>query len=205
MQAGEFLQTATDRMATLAMRDNLDALYRLMNKLYKRNPAEWKKTGLPTQDDAERAVRAAIAGNRSFGALGARRDIAALSYALDPAYPSDRIGAFTYAMANMLITAHGGHTEFYVYTPLNAQYVYNAARNVEIATWMLANRKNTKGEPLLLSNALTDTTSNLSYARGYAKIVARLDLLSEVLGERNRRIGVSYAQSLLFLQFLPVQ
>ena len=30
----EFLQTSVDRMATLAMRDNLDSLYLLMGKLY---------------------------------------------------------------------------------------------------------------------------------------------------------------------------
>ena len=35
--------------------------------------------------------------------------------------------------------------------------------------------------------------------------VARLDLLAQLLDERYRRIGVNYAQSLLFLNFLPVQ
>lgn len=59
---------------------------------------------------------------------------------------------------------------------------------------MLATRKDDKGAPLLLSNALTDDASNLSYAREFAKIVARLDLLAEVLGERYRRISVNYAQ-----------
>ena len=34
----EFLQTSVDRMATLTMRDNLDSLYLLMNKLYLRTP-----------------------------------------------------------------------------------------------------------------------------------------------------------------------
>ena len=35
--------------------------------------------------------------------------------------------------------------------------------------------------------------------------VARLDLLTQMLDERYRRIGLNYAQSLLFLNFLPVQ
>ncbi|HFH4337241.1 TPA: hypothetical protein ACGJ3X_002903 [Pseudomonas aeruginosa] len=205
MRAGEFLQTDADRMATLAMRDNLQSLYQLLWKLYKRNPAEWKKTGLPSQADAELAIRRAIEQNRELSDLGGRRDIAALSYSLDPAFRGDRVGAFIYSLASMLITAHGGRTEFYVYQGIDAQYVYNAARNVEVATWMLATRKDDKGAPLLLSNALTDDASNLSYAREFAKIVARLDLLAEVLGERYRRISVNYAQGLLFMPFLPVQ
>ncbi len=205
MRAGEFLQTDADRMATLAMRDNLQSLYQLLWKLYKRNPAEWKKTGLPSQADAELAIRRAIEQNRELSDLGGRRDIAALSYSLDPAFKGDRVGAFIYSLASMLITAHGGRTEFYVYQGIDAQYVYNAARNVEVATWMLATRKDDKGAPLLLSNALTDDASNLSYAREFAKIVARLDLLAEVLGERYRRISVNYAQGLLFMHFLPVQ
>lgn len=86
MRAGEFLQTDADRMATLAMRDNLQSLYQLLWKLYKRNPAEWKKTGLPSQADAELAIRRAIEQNRELSDLGGRRDIAALSYSLDPAF-----------------------------------------------------------------------------------------------------------------------
>lgn len=38
----EFLQTSVDRMATLAMHDNLESLYLLMSKLYLRNPQELK-------------------------------------------------------------------------------------------------------------------------------------------------------------------
>ena len=65
-----------------------------------------------------------------------------------------------------------GAPKFYVYQGIDAQYVYNAARNVEVATWMLATHQGRQGCPLLLSNALTDDASNLSYAREFAKIVA---------------------------------
>ncbi|MGH8376397.1 MAG: hypothetical protein ACRER6_14200, partial [Pseudomonas sp.] len=47
--------------------------------------------------------------------------------------------------------------------------------------------------------------SNLSFAVEFGKIVARLDLLTRMLDERYRRIGLNYAQSLVFLNFLPVQ
>lgn len=43
----EFFQTSVDRMATLGMRDNLQSLYLLMNKLYLRNPSQWRQSGYP--------------------------------------------------------------------------------------------------------------------------------------------------------------
>lgn len=200
-QAGELLQTDVDRMATLAMRDNLRSLYQLMSKLYQRNPQEWQKTGLADRAAAERVIHQAIEQNRPLPQLGGRRDVAALDYALSPEFKGDRVGAFIFALGSMLVTAHGGRTEFYITDTFNAEFIYNAARNTEKAAWMLGQRRDAKGRPLLLSNE----GGNLSFAVEFGKMVARLDLLTHVLEERYRRLGVNYAQSLLFMNFLPVQ
>ncbi len=40
----QMLQSDSNRIASLAMQENLDSLMRLMDKLYQRNPAEWRKT-----------------------------------------------------------------------------------------------------------------------------------------------------------------
>ncbi len=200
-QAGELLQSNVDRMATLAMRDNLSSLYQLMGKLYQRNPREWRKAGLPGREAAEQAIHQAIELDQPLPQLGGRRDVAALSYALSADFQGDRVGAFIYALGNMLVTAHGGRTEFYLSDSLDPQFVFNASRNVEKAAWMLAQRRDAEGQPLLLSNE----GGNLSYAVEFGKITARLDLLAHVLEERYRRIGVNYAHGLLFLNFLPVQ
>ena len=138
-------------------------------------------------------------------ALAGRQDIVALSYALSPEFQGDRVGAFIYAIGSMLITAHGGRTQFYITDTIDAQFVHNAARNIEKATWLLATRRDAQGNSLLLSNELSENGRNLSFAVEFGKIVARLDYLSDVLDERYRRIGVNYAHSLLFLNFLPVQ
>lgn len=200
-QAGELLQTDVDRMATLAMRDNLNSLYQLMSKLYQRNPLEWQKTGLANRAAAERVIHLAIEENRPLPQLGGRRDVAALDYALSPDFSGDRVGAFIFALGSMLITAHGGRTEFYLTDSFNAEFIYNAARNVEKAAWMLGQRRDSRGRPLLMSNE----GGNLSFAVEFGKMVARLDLLTHMLEERYRRLGVNYAQSLLFMNFLPVQ
>ncbi|MNG99465.1 hypothetical protein D3C79_586360 [compost metagenome] len=56
---------------------------------------------------------------------------------------------------------------------------------------------------LLFSNEISEEGSNLSFAVEFGKIVARLDLLAQMLDERYRRIGLNYAQSLLLMNFLP--
>ncbi len=205
IKATEFFQTHSDRMATIGMRNNLNSLYRLMDKLYRRNPREWRKTGLPSIEAAEHEVQMAIEQNRPLPDLGDRKDVAALSYALSPEYQGDRVGAFIYALGSMLVTAHGGRTEFYMTDSLDAQFIHNAARNIEKATWMLATRMDQQGKPWLLSNEISVDGRNLSFAVEFGKIVARLDLVTDVLDERYRRLSVNYAQSLLFLNFLPVQ
>lgn len=204
-QPQEFLQTSVDRMATLAMRDNLQSLYLLMNKLYARNPNQWKQSGYLDAATAERQIRLAIEQRQPLPQLGQRRDLAALSYALSPEFRGDRVGAFIYAIGSMLITAHGGRSEFYMTDAIDPLFVNNAARNIEKATWMLSQRQDANGVLLLFSNEISEEGSNLSFAVEFGKIVARLDLLAQMLDERYRRIGLNYAQSLLLMNFLPVQ
>lgn len=203
----EMGQSDTNRIATLAMRANLDGLYLLMDKLYRRNPAEWKKSGA-TREDAIKRVRDAVEKRQSWDELQGKHDIVAMSLALSPDFKADRVAAFIYATADMIVTAHGGKTEFFLIDSLDAQFVYNAARNVEIAVWMLSNRRNSAGQPLLLSDEINAGERNLSFEREFGKIVGRLDLLAEFVTEKYRRAGISYVQGLLggpFLQFLPVR
>lgn len=201
----EFLQTSVDRMATLTMRDNLDSLYLLMSKLYRRNPDELKKSGFLDARTAGKQVRMAIELQQPLPTLGGKKDLAALRFAMSPEFLGDRVGAFIYAIGSMLVTAHGNRLEFYMTDAINPTFVSNAARNIEIATWILSQRQNKNGEPMLFSNEISEEGSNLSFALEFGKIVARLDLLTQMLDERYRRIGLNYAQSLLFLNFLPVQ
>lgn len=203
----EVLQSDSNRIATLAMRDNIDSLMRLMDKLYQRNPSEWRKTA-PTREAAMAKVRAAILERQAWPALEEQRDIAGLSKALSPEFTGDRVGAFIYAMGDMLITAHGGRTSFTLVDGVHAQHIYNAARNIEIANWVLNTRKNDKGQLLLLSNHMSEQERNLSFEREVGKLIARLDLVASFGTERVRRAAIGFGQSLVagpFLPFLPVR
>ena len=214
LQSTELAQSDVNRMATLAMRDNLDGLYLLMDKLYRRNPAEWRKGALapgqlPGRIQAGQRVREAVEQRQPWAPLQGRRDIAALALALSPEFTGDRVAAVTYATADMIITAHGGKTEFFLIDSLDAQHLYNAARNVEIAVWLIAQRRDAAtGQPLLLADAIAPGVRHRRFEREYGKIIARLDLLAAVVAEKYRRAAISYVQNLLggtFLQFLPVR
>ena len=137
--------------------------------------------------------------------LSGLRDVQVLAVALNPDYPGDRVAAFVYGLADTLIAAHDGKTVLYATDLLDAQRVYNAARNVEVAAWMLATRRDAQGAPLLLANTLSDEAANLSFERTFGAVIGRLDLIANLLGENRRRIGIGYAQGLMLFNFLPVR
>ncbi|ABR91108.1 Uncharacterized conserved protein [Janthinobacterium sp. Marseille] len=203
----EMGQSDTNRIATIAMRDNLESLYLLMDKLYRRNPAEWRKTGISREESIKR-VREAVEQRQPWPGLQGQRDIKALSLALTPDFAGDRVAALIYSSADMIIAAHDGKTEFFLIDGLDAQHIYNAARNIEIAVWLLGSRRNSSGKVLLLADDISENGRNLSFEREFGKVVGRLDLMAEFLTEKYRRAGITYVQNLIggsFLQFLPVR
>lgn len=201
----QLLQTDFNRTVTIAMRDNLDSLYRLQEKLYRRNPRQWRNAGFADLESALDDGRHAIQHARPPAGLEGLRDIEILSVSLDPAYEGDRVGAFIYGLADMILTAHDDKSRFYVSDTLDARRIYNAARNVEIAAWLLNTRRDAQGKPLLLANEMSDDAVNISFEREFGQLVGRLDLVANLLDENLRRVGINYAQGLLFFTFLPVR
>jgi hypothetical protein len=205
MSLEQFAQTDFNRTVSIAMRDNLESLSRLLEKLYRRNPTEWRKTGAPDLGTALAQGRKAIQEGRPPPELAGLRDIEILSVALDPNYRGDRAGAFVAGMASTIINAHDGKTNIYAMDVLNAQHVYNAARNIEIAAWLLASKRLPDGRPLLLTNEISEAGANLSFEREFGQLIGRLDLIANLLDENLRRVGINYMQGLLFFNFLPVR
>lgn len=206
----ELVQSELNRAATLAMRDNLQSLMLLADKLYRRNPAQWRAGGATSREQALQRIQWAIDSQEAWAPLDGRRDIAAMSHAMSPGFTGDRVAALVLATVDMLVTAHGGKTTFYLLDSIDPQRIYNAARNIEIAAWILSERRDAQNRPLLLANELSADggTRNLSFEREFGKIIARLDLLAELSDERMRRAAINYVQSLLgagLLQFLPVR
>ncbi len=205
----QFAKTDVDRMADLHRREVTASLGRLAEKLYRRNPREWKKGGHASLDAALAQLadpaRAAIAPEPE-GRFGT----AAVLAALREDYGHDRVAAYVGGLANMLHDAFNGKTEFYIFDDLDAQKLHNAARNVEIAAWKLANaRRNLPagdlpaGAPLLFSNEMAPV-QNLSFEREFGRLAGNLDLLSRIVADKTNRSIVKVVQNLATAVFLPV-
>ncbi len=191
-----------DRMADVEMRENTESLKTLMVKLYKRNPQELKKT---TSSPLEKMVDWVFDGNHNwqFESIQKKQGTDAIFLAFKPEYEGDRVLPFIVGLQTMMITAHGGKTDFYLQDSVDPQKVYNAARNVEIAAWKLSNARDADGKLYLLTNEINETERNLSFEREFGKIVGRTDLFAISLAEKSQRFITRVLQNIATAVFLP--
>jgi hypothetical protein len=198
----QLIKTDINRVAETHQQHIFASLRRLADKLYKRNPREWRKTGAPS---AEAAISRIFDEQHRwrFESLGNRRDLDALHVALHPEFRGDRVQALIVGLGSMVQSAFGDREVFYLLDDLEPQHLYNAARNVEIAAWKLATARDGQGQLLLLSNELGES-SNLSFEREFGRIVGLLDVLSDVVEEETERTVTRVVQNLTTAVFLPV-
>ena len=103
-----------------------------------------------------------------------------------------------------MFLSYNGKTEFYLTDSLDPQKLYNSARNIEIAAWKLANARDARGEPLLVSNEKTDDVANLSFERELGKMIAYQDVMADVAAQRTNRVIRRIVQTLATAVFLPI-
>ncbi|MEI7613339.1 MAG: hypothetical protein WCK63_10545 [Betaproteobacteria bacterium] len=178
-----------------------NGLRRLAEKLYRRNPKEWKKSG---QTSMEAALARLFSGNLDFPELGGRREGAATLHAFNAGYQGDRVLGLIAGLLGMVNAAFENKKDFYMLDELNEQKLYNCARNVEIAVWKMSSTKDTAGEPLLLSNELNPNSPNLSFEREFGRVIGLLDFMSKVVADKNGRSVTRLTQSIATAIFLPV-
>ena len=114
------------------------------------------------------------------------------------------VGAVLVGLASMVFLSYNGKTEFYLTDALDAQKLYNSARNIEIAAWKLANARGARGEPLLLSNEMVGDVRNLSFEREFGKMIAYQDVMARIAAQRTNRLIRRVVQTLATAVFLPI-
>ena len=176
-----------DNVAEIVQAELLASLKALAEKLYRRNPAEWRKTGLASVE----AALDRLAGPLKRWETAPER---ARDWRADFAdtwrgdFAGDRVGSLMRGLLAMQMTAFGHRTEFYLWHELDAQKLYNAARNLEAVAWALANRRDARGAPVLLSNAVEgDGAANLSFEREFGKLIALNDALARIVEDQTNR------------------
>jgi hypothetical protein len=198
-------KTDIDRVSDIHRREIFASVRVLAEKLYRRNPQEWKKGGYASREAALDHLLDPRTGWR-LPALGGKRATDAVLLALSADYTGDRVAAFIAGLGDMLNVAFAEKNEFFMFDSLDPQKLYNSARNLEIAAWKLANARDAAGNPLLLTNetATPQQPANLSFEREFGKMIGNLDLLSTMIADRSHRTIARTSQSIATAVFLPV-
>jgi hypothetical protein len=193
-----------DRVAEAHQREIFTNLRALAEKLYRRNPRELKKSGLP---NVEAGIARIFEGRHEwkFPELQGKRGSDAIHLAFRDDYAGDRVLAFVAGVGSMMQSAFNDKTAFFVIDDLDPQRLYNAARNVEIAVWKLSNAHAAQGELYLLSNETAGPVRNLSFEREFGKIIGSLDVLSKIIADKDNRTIVKVIQSIASAVFLPIK
>jgi hypothetical protein len=191
-----------DRVIDAARAEVVGGLLRFAEKLYRRNPRELKKGASPGVEAAMARLRGS--GRLDFPELGGARGGAAAMLAFRDDYAGDRVLALMSGLLGMAYAAFEGKDDFYILDDLDAQKLYNCARNLEVAMWKLATAKAPGGEPMLLSNELDPANRNLSFEREFGRITGLLDFLARVVADKHGRILSRVAQNMATAVFLPV-
>lgn len=194
-----------DRVADAHRREVFASVRVLAEKLYRRNPREWKKGGHASIEAALDRLLDPRSGWR-LPELEGKQGTDAILLALSADYAGDRVAAFSAGIGGMLNSAFEEKTEFFMLDDLDPQKLYNSARNLEIAAWKLANARDVAGNPLLLSNeaATPAQAANLSFEREFGKMIGNLDLLSRLIADKSNRTIARFSQSIATAVFLPV-
>lgn len=192
-----------DILTEITQRELLKGLRLLTEKLYRRNPQEYRKSG-------HESVEAATAQLFDHLPKWSESPLARLNWdenfklAFLEGYTGDRVHAFMSALTTMLMASYNHKTEFFLPDELSAQKFYNSARNIEVAVWKLSSARLGNGGKYLISNSMEGEAQNLSFEREFGKLIALQDTLALFMEDRSNRAISRVFQSATTFVFLPI-
>jgi len=193
-----------DDVVEIHQKEVIGILQALTLKLYRRNPNEWRKSGFSSAE----AATAALFRPLPLWHVSAHKNIdweSPLRNLWRDDFSPDRVRALMTGLLIMHMAAFNHQTEFYLLTEIDAQKLYNAARNTEAIVWKLSTAKNQGGEPVLLSNGLdANGVANLSFEREFGKLIGIQDVLARVIENKNNRAIRFGVVNLASMVFLPI-
>ena len=195
-------KTEIDRIADANRDEVVSGLLSIADKLYKRNPKEWKKAGLASREAAVQRLKRRVQHN--WPELNGLREGKAASLAFSDTFAGDRVAALVFGLLTMVDAAYDHKEEFFMLDALNEEKLFNCARNMEVAIWKLGQDRNAGGELFLLANELDPNNRNLSFEREFGRLIGLLDFMARVVADRNGRGLSRLTHSVATTVFLPV-
>jgi hypothetical protein len=176
------------------------ALKELAVKLYKRNPKEWKKAGYASIKESVTPIT-----TNPFPKVNNKTSIDAIRLAFDQQYEGDRVKALIVGLETMVLDSYDGHRSVYFYNMLEAQKLYDSARNIELASWLLRTKHDSNNQLFLLSTGEGGEGDelNLSFERLFGKIINAQDMMAQIMADRSHRQIKNAIQSVARV-FIPI-
>jgi len=177
----------------------------LMIKIYKRNPKELAKA--PAGTTITKRINQLFGHPRQiqFNELGDAYANDALLLSFNPQFQGDRVFAFMAGVAGIIHSSYNYQNEFFMLDPINEQKIYNSARNLETASWLLNSSRDENSTLYLLSNYSTDDgTVNLSFERLFGKLISGQDILAAIISNRNNRAINKVLHGVASTTLLPI-
>lgn len=172
----------------------------LLVKLYRRNPIQMPK-GM-TEDFRLKQLRSERISLSEFS--NAQPD-EVIRLAFDPKFKGDRVFALVAGLQSMVNASYNYRREFFLLDELpNPQYVFNAARNLETAAYLLRTRLGGNGVPLILADGVQDGVLNASYSQLIGEMIGLQDALAVALGKKDQRTINAITRGVASSVFLPV-
>lgn len=198
----ELAKGDVDTVVEIHQQEIIGSLRTLTLKLYRRNPKEWRKSGFTSAESATEAMFKPLA----HWHLSPQKNLPWETVLLDPwraDFTGDRVKTLMNGLLAIHMAAFNHRTEFYLLTEVDAQKLYNAARNTEAVLWKLSNARNAQGELILLTNSMDAVgIANLSFEREYGKLIGIQDTLARIIEDKSNRairFGVVNVASMVFL------
>lgn len=197
-------KTDIDFVADAHLREMNRLLQTLLVKLYKRNPRELQKSSGVSIEQRQRQIFS-TPGRLIFAELNNRQGTEAMELAFDPDFSGDRVFAVMVGLTGMVRSSYNWKEELFLPDALDPQQLFDSARNIEILAWRLGNRRDVRGELLLLTNSCDGEEDNLSFERHYGKMVAVQDMLAFIVaGKVDRGISRMAQGALSSAVFMPM-
>tara|TARA_Y100001935_G_scaffold200408_1_gene168728 strand:+ start:19084 stop:19791 length:708 start_codon:yes stop_codon:yes gene_type:complete len=192
-----------DLVAEVSVKQANSYLKELTEKLYRQNPTYVKGVGSFEQNIKDSISK--IFSKRKFQEFQEKRAADLIMLALSDDYLGDRVAAFIRGIKDMQTDAYGGEKEFFLFHKFDPQKIYYLARNIEIASWRIRNKKQKSGQPYLVSITVNEEGEpNISSERLFGKLISLHDHFAHLIaGTTNRRIK-NVVQGLASAIFFPI-
>ncbi|MEE4363026.1 MAG: hypothetical protein V2J08_03785 [Desulfotignum sp.] len=209
----ELAKTDMDVVANIHREQAVTLLKNLTEKLYNMNSKELLKTPGATIDSRIQQIFQcpppcffpASAKEDAPDNAENNQEIDTILTGFDPDYSGDRVYAVVLGLYTMIHKSYAGRCELYILDFLDAQNLYNSARNIEVLVWRLSHRKNRDGRLFLATDQCGGAVRNLSFERLFGKLISLQDTMARMVASRGGRMVTKTMHQAAGMVFLPIR